>query len=278
MELLYVACALASAALHAGWNAAVKSRPNVTHAMTAQMVVSAMLMAPLLLWTGLPTAASVPWIFASALINTVTVTALLKAYTLAGFGLAYPVGRAISVLLVAPGAALFFGETLSVFGLVGVALISASLAVLAFSGRHGDGPPLRAWLWIGLAGVTTAAYVLVDAVGARASGSPIAYGCCAAITNAAIMLWRQRHADIDAASVRREAWAMLPVACAAITSYLLILWVYTKAPIAAGAALRDTSALFAIVIAVVWLREPISRTQITALILAAAAVPLLRLG
>jgi drug/metabolite transporter (DMT)-like permease len=112
----------------------------------------------------------------------------------------------------------------------------------------------------------------------RASGNAIAYGCCTSILNALVMLWRQRHSDIDLAGIRREAWAMVPAACAAIISYLLILWVYTHAPIAPASALRDTSALFAISLAVLWLKEPISRRQIAALVLAACAIPLLRLG
>lgn len=282
MEPVYVGAALASAALHAGWNAAVKARTNTSAAMTAQMVLAGALMAPILLWTGLPTVASVPWMVAASIINTVNVVALLKAYALAGFALAYPVGRAVSVLLLVPSAALLLGERLSGYGLAGVAMISASLGLLALTSRAGNGPPRQAWLWIGLAGAGSAAWVLADATGARASGNPIAYGCCAAVLNAMVMLARQRQAEIHEPKgwpkVRREFWPMLPVATASIISYLLILWVYTHAPIAAGAALRDTSALFAIVIAVLWLREPISRLQIGALVLAAAAVPLLRLG
>jgi len=70
----------------------------------------------------------------------------------------------------------------------------------------------------------------------------------------------------------------VPTAAAAMASYLLILWIWSHAPVAPAAALRDTSAVFAILIAVVWLKEPFTRTRIVAVLLAAAAVPLLRLG
>ena len=70
----------------------------------------------------------------------------------------------------------------------------------------------------------------------------------------------------------------LPVAVASMVSYLLILWVWGHAPIAPAAALRDTSAIFAVLIAVLWLKEPFTRLRIGAVILAAMAVPLLRLG
>jgi drug/metabolite transporter (DMT)-like permease len=63
-----------------------------------------------------------------------------------------------------------------------------------------------------------------------------------------------------------------------MASYLLILWVFSLAPIAPAAALRDTSALFAIVIAALFLRERFTTVRVAAVALAAAAVPLLRLG
>jgi hypothetical protein len=43
-------------------------------------------------------------------------------------------------------------------------------------------------------------------------------------------------------------------------------------------ARHDTSAVFAIVIAVAWLKEPFTRIRLVAVLLAAAAVPLLRLA
>ena len=66
------------------------------------------------------------------------------------------------------------------------------------------------------------------------------------------------------------------IAVASTASYLLILWVLSGAPVAPSAALRDTSAVFALLIAIVWLKEPFTRLQLIAILLAAAAVPLLR--
>ena len=60
MPPIDVAGALLSAALHAGWNAAVKAHPKPTEAMTAQMVLCALIVVPGLVWTGLPAAASWP--------------------------------------------------------------------------------------------------------------------------------------------------------------------------------------------------------------------------
>ena len=283
MSLLDVAAALLSALLHAGWNAAVKANRHPAQAMMAQMVLGALLVAPLLLWTGLPAAGAWPWIAGSALLNLVTVHALLRAYELGGFGIVYPVVRALAVLFVVPLAALVTGHLVGWGAFAGIAIIAAALGILAWDASRGHGPgsdglASGAIGWAALAGLGTAAYILYDAQGVRASGSPLAYGFVASICNALAMCWRQRRAGPVWPQLKGQWLYALPVAVASMVSYLLILWVWNHAPIAPAAALRDTSAVFAILIAVVWLREPLTRTRLAAVLLAAAAVPLLRLG
>lgn len=278
MEHWHVAAALLSALLHAGWNAAVKASPRPSEAMTAQMAIAALIVLPALAWTGLPAARSWIWIAASTSLNLVTVTALLKAYEHAGFGIAYPVVRALSVLLVVPLAALVAGETVSRVGLAGIALISGSLLLLALGNVRRGIAARAAAGWIGLSGATTAAYVLCDAQGVRSAGSPWAYGCLVSVTNAVAMAWWQRTYAAPWRELLAEARLASPLAIASIASYLLILWVWSRAPVAPAAALRDTSAIFAILIAALWLKEPFTRLRLAAVLLAAAAVPLLRLA
>ena len=155
--------------------------------MTAQMVMSALLGLPALLWTGLPNAAALPWIVGSTSINLVIVTALLRAYGLIGFGTAYPVVRALSVMLVTPLATLLSGELLSGYGLMGIGLIVVSLLLLAVGNKGIAAVPRSALLWMGLAGLATAGYVLCDAQGVRRAGSPLAYGFVVSTTNAAAL-------------------------------------------------------------------------------------------
>jgi drug/metabolite transporter (DMT)-like permease len=277
MTLWFVAAALLSAALHAGWNAAVKAQTKPTEAMTAQMVLSALIGLPGLLWTGFPAPAAWAWIAGSTILNLVTVTALLRAYDLVGFGMAYPMVRAMSVLMVVPFAALISGEMLSVYGFIGVALVVASLLVLA-AGSRASKIPQAAFLWIAVSGVSAAAYVMCDAQGVRHAGSPIAYGLVVGFTNAAAMSVTRGAVLKPLQMVREHALAALPIAVASTVSYLLILWVFRHAPIAPAAALRDLSSIFAVIIAVVWLKEPFTPLRLFAILLSAAAVPLLRLS
>lgn len=278
MEPTLVAAALVSALLHAGWNAAIKASRNPTHASTTQMGVAALVGLPALWWTGLPAAESVPWIVLSTAINTLTIPAMLRAYALGGFGIVYPVMRAVAVLLIVPLAALVAGEMVGGFGLAGVAVIALSLLVLAFDAARARGTSLAALGWTVATGLGTAAYVICDAQGVRASGSPWAYGIVVSLTNAAAMLVRQRHNLPSAAALPGVLGVAIPGGIASMASYLLILFVFSQAPIAPSAALRDTSALFAIIIAAVFLRERFTAVRILAVLLAAGAVPLLRLG
>ena len=278
MDGWQVAAALASAALHAGWNAAVKAGGNPRDLMTAQMLVSGAIVLPGLLWTGLPPLASWPWIAGSTAMSVVTILALLRAYEASGFGIAYPVVRALSVLLVVPMAALVSGESLTAYGFAGVGLVACSLLMLALGRPGGAVFPRRTLGWIWLAGLATAAYVLCDAQGVRSAGAPWAYGFAVSIVNGLAMYWVQHGATGSWHAIVRQLPAALPIAAASTASYMLILWVLNGAPVAAAAALRDTSAVFALAIAIVWLKEPYGRLQLLAILLAALAVPLLRLS
>ena len=278
MSPIDVAAALLSALLHAGWNAAVKANRQPAQAMMAQMVLGALLVLPLLAWTGRPATGAWPWIALSALLNLVTVSALLRAYELGGFGIVYPVVRALAVLMVVPLAALVTGHLVGAGAFSGIAIIALSLGLLAWDASRGHGVALGALGWAALAGLGTAGYILCDAQGVRASGSPLAYGFVASIANALVMCFRQRRAGPVWQQLKGQWLYATPVAIASMVSYLLILWVWNHAPIAPAAALRDTSAVFAILIAVLWLREPFTRLRIAAVLLAAAAVPFLRLG
>jgi drug/metabolite transporter (DMT)-like permease len=283
MDSWLVAAALASALLHASWHAFVKSSAQPTHAMTAQMVGSAVLSAPALFWTGLPGLAAVPWMIGSTLLSICAVSAILRGYAHGGFGVVYPMTRASSVLLVLPLAAAVAGEWPAPTGLAGVALVSGAVMLLALrSGRNQEGASgisRKALTWVLIAAVFTAGYIVCDAQGVRRAGSTLAYGLASSVANGALWLLLQHRRGIRLREVATAEWrpALLTVA-AAMSSYLLILWVYTRAPIALGSALRDTSAIFATLIALTLLKEPFDRTVVVAVALATAGSVLIRLS
>jgi drug/metabolite transporter (DMT)-like permease len=278
MDAVLVAAALLSALLHAAWNAAVKSTARPTEAMAGQMLVSAVLAGGVLVWTGPPEASALKWVGLAAVVNVFTVASLLRAYELAGYGVVYPVGRAVSTILVLPLSALLLGERIGSWAVVGVSMIAASLGLLAFSARRQRGLSMRGLAWTIASGVCIALYVMCDARGVRSSGSALAYGCVASSTNGLVMAWRQRRLGSPWRLITSFPTVTIPAGAASTLSYLLILWVWAQGPIAPAAALRDTSAVFALLIALFWIGEPFDRLRIVAVLLAAAAVPLLRLA
>ena len=277
MDTIYILAALGSALLHATWNAAVKSTGQHTAVMTGQMLVAGLVGLPVLFFVDFPRWESLVWIAASALFNVMGIKAILRAYDHGEFGLVYPMSRAIMIMLVVPLSTLLAHERLSTGAMLGIALIIAALALLALSARHGQNLSRQVLIWTGVGGVLSACTVLIDANGIRQSGSPFAYGCLTAIFNAANMAWQQRRLPGLVATIRRHAHLTLWTGVLSMVSYLLIVWVFSKAAIAGAAALRDTSSVFAVLIAMVFMKEAISRIKLLAVALAIAAIPLMRL-
>ena len=277
MDTIYILAALGSALLHATWNAAVKSTGQHTAVMTGQMLVAGLVGLPMLFFVDFPRWESLVWIAASALFNVMGIKAILRAYDHGEFGLVYPMSRAIMIMLVVPLSTLLAHERLSTGAMLGIALIIAALALLAMSARHGQNLSRQVLIWTGVGGVLSACSVLIDANGIRQSGSPFAYGCLTAIFNAANMAWQQRRLPGLVATIRRHAHVTLWTGVLSMVSYLLIVWVFSKASIAGAAALRDTSSVFAVLIAMVFMKEAISRIKLLAVALAIAAIPLMRL-
>ena len=277
MDTIYILAALGSALLHATWNAAVKSTGQHTAVMTGQMLVAGLVGLPVLFFVNLPRWESLVWIAASALFNVMGIKAILWAYDHGEFGLVYPMSRAIMIMLVVPLSTLLAHERLSTGAMLGIALIIAALALLALSARQGQNLSRQVLIWTGVGGVLSACTVLIDANGIRQSGSPFAYGCLTAVFNAANMAWQQRRLPGLVATIRRHAHVTLWTGVLSMVSYLLIVWVFSKAAIAGAAALRDTSSVFAVLIAMVFMKEAISRTKLLAVALAIAAIPLMRL-
>lgn len=281
METLHLLAALASALLHAGWNAVVKAQPEPRQVMAAQMSASALLMLPLLAWVGLPKPSAWIWVLLSTTLNVAAVRAMLRAYDSGPFGTVYPVMRACAVLGVAVVTPLLLGERLSAAAASGVLLVVAALAGLALDARRasaGAGFDGRSLSWTLLAGALAAAYVLADAAGVRESGDAVAYGSAVSVANAGVMAWASRDQGSPWRLLRQHGRVAWPVAVASMLSYLAILWVFRHAPVAPAAALRDTSSVFAMLIAVLWLKEPLGPRRLLVLGLALSGVALLRLG
>lgn len=277
MDTPLVLAALLSALLHAAWTAAIKHTGQPTEAMTGQMMVAALVGLPLLLWLPWPRLEAWGWMAAGAFCNWLGLLSLLRAYERGAYGAVYPLSRATMVLVIAPLSLAFAGEQLSVAAWAGVACIALSLLLMASQARAGQRLGASVLGWTLLGGVLSAVCVMLDVKGIRASGSPLSYACCNAALNASLMFLRQRTRPGLWPAIARHRHVVWTTGVTSMASYFLIVWVFAQAPMAISAALRDTSAVFAVLISVFVMKERLGPLQLVAVVVAACAVPLLRL-
>jgi drug/metabolite transporter (DMT)-like permease len=263
---------LFAAALHAGWNALVRAGTDRLLDTARIAAGSALVAAPLLVFLPLPAVESLPFLLASGLIHVVYFALVAATYRVGDLSLVYPLMRGTAPGLTAFSAALLLGEWPRTWGWVGVFLIAGGVLLIAFDARKTAGPKQ---VPIGLALATAAVvvlYTMVDGVGARRSGNAFSYtGWMMVLTavgfSPTVFFIRRQRERVDS-----DRWwrVVLFGGGGSFASYALALWAMTRAEIALVAALRETSIVFGTLIAVVLLRERVSRWRILAVTLVVA--------
>jgi drug/metabolite transporter (DMT)-like permease len=163
---------LFAAALHATWNAVVKSVTDRLALMAVMGLATVAVCVPMALLVTAPRAAAWPEIAGSVLLHVVYNLLLIETYRHGEYNQVYPVARGIAPPTVAVASVLIVGETLSAVQTVGVLIVSGGLMVLAHGSRH---EPKRALVFAVLTGLLIASYTVVDGVGVRRSDSVLGY-------------------------------------------------------------------------------------------------------
>lgn len=225
-----------------------------------------------------PAAAAWPFVAASTAIHWAYYGFLGRAYRAGDLSLVYPVARGAAPLFVALGALLVAGETLPLPAWAGIATVSAGIFLiarpsrLARQGRGGLAAALAT-------SVAVAAYSVVDGIGVRASGQPLAYVAWLFAAEALFAGWvlgsrRRRLSSLGGGTV------LLGLAGGLVSAatYGLVLHAKTLAPIAMVSAMRETSVLFAALLGVVLFREGPAGRRLGAAGVVAAGVVLIALA
>jgi drug/metabolite transporter (DMT)-like permease len=247
---------LFAAALHAAWNALIKSGSDkLTEAVLLSLGAGtvAVLLLPFL---PLPATASWPFLGVSIVIHSLYFYLVALAYRGADLSFAYPLMRGSAPLMTALLATLLFGEHLSTGAWLGILFLCGGILGLAVD-VGGITAQHHAWA-IGLGNAAViAAYTIVDGLGVRAAGHAASYVLWMFLLNAIPLLLIGLRLDRRAIVPVRPAVAgrAFLAGCCAVGSYGLALWAMTRVPIAVVAALRETSVLFGTAIAVVALKE-----------------------
>jgi drug/metabolite transporter (DMT)-like permease len=252
---------LAGALLHASWNGLVRASADKQLDAIANSAGSGLISVAIALWLPAPATESLPWIAASIAIHVLYYRFLAGAYRWGELSYTYPVMRGGAPMIVAVTSLLVFGEALAQSHWAGIALVCCGVVALAH-GAHDS----RATAFAVANALVIAAYTLVDATGARASGAPISYALWLCVgngmVNCAIGLGL-RGAAMPAYLRLRWKRALLGGACS-MASYGIALWAMTRAPVALVAVLRETSVIFAAVIGVLFLGEKMTRRRLAA--------------
>ncbi len=280
MNSTVVGAVLFGALLHASWNALVKSRTD-TFMVTVLVGGGAGLLSALgLLLLPAPAAASWPYIAASIAIQLAYYALLVAAYRNGDMSHAYPLMRGSAPLLVALASGPLIGERLGLVQWLAVACICGGILTLFFTTRAKHAGAGSTTVFALLTACMIAAFTLVDGVGVRKSGAPLAYTMWIFMGNGiGLVAWAFARRPGELASYARVHLHVLLLGGAAnLGSYALALWAMTRAPVAAVAALRETSILFAVAIAALLLREKVSAQRLAAVALVACGAVAMRLG
>ncbi len=268
---------LASALLHATWNAWVKSRSDPAGALVALVIGAIWPSALILAFSGLPVNAAWGWIAATIALAVPGQALLGSAYREGDFAVAYPIIRGLNPLLLAVAAVPVFGERLAAPNLIGVMCVSLGIALIGWeASRRSRTMTARGLGFAALAAALGATSVLTDSKGARIAGDPFSYAPLIALGNGLGMLaYQVRRQDVPALLARHWRVALLgPVVSTA--SYLLAIWSLMRAPVALVVSLRETSMLFAVAIGAALLRERVGLWRWAAVAIVFAGVLLIR--
>ena len=278
MTVFLLVLVLATALMHASWNAIVKvvsdrlvslALVNFTHTLIALAALP---------FVGLPNSESWPYLIASVVIHQAYYAGLVMQYRFGDLGQVYPLARGASPLLVAAAAWIWAGEALGPGALMAILLITGGIMYLALSGR-GQGGNRLAVAWALFTALTIAGYSVADGLGGRAAGDTLAYIVWLFLLDGLplpLVLPLLRGPVELAASLRRYWLPGLFGGVLSSTAYGVVIWVMSLAPLAIVTALRETSVIAAALIGMLFLSDPFGGRRILATCLVALGIAVLQ--
>lgn len=269
---------LGAAFLHAAWNAVVKVGTSKIGAMLVVSLAEIAIGLGVVLLRPAIDPSAWPWVAAACLTHLAYKSFLTFAYERGDLSRVYPIARGAAPMLVALVGAATLEDAVSSRDYAGILLLGLGILLMArgvFASRE-DRRLLPLALGSALA---TATYTLIDGLGARVSGEPVAYVGWIFVGGgtlfaAVMLLWK----GPSVVPGRPRDWALGSLGSAAsFGSYAVSIWAMTIAPIAVVAAMRETSILFAVLIGWLLFGERMDGPKWMAVGLIVAGVALTRL-
>jgi hypothetical protein len=207
---LVTAAVLLAAVTHASWNAIAHRITDKLAGFTLIMGGGVLIDAVLACFAAFPAAEAWPYLLASALVHIVYFALLMKSFRLGDFGQVYPIARGTAPLVVA---AVIAHEVPDGWAAAGIAVSWAGLTGVALA-----------------TGLSIAAYIVLDGLGVRASGSSLGYIAWLMVVEGlavpAYAVWRWRRET--GAVLRPFAGLGLLGAALSVAAYAVVLWAQTS--------------------------------------------------
>ncbi|MDR5858560.1 EamA family transporter [Halomonas eurihalina] len=257
---------LASALMHASWNALVKVGLDRLLSISLIQVGCGIIALFGVAFVPLPNAAAWPWLLVSVILHIGYNIFLARSYRVGDLGQIYPIARGCAPLLVTLIGIALLSDQPSALGYAGIGLLVLGILCMAFPGGRHYRLEHASLVNALITSAFIAGYTLADGSGARANGDAIGYviwlflldGCGMLLVLVAL------HGTRTLPQLGRHWRVGLIGGALSLGAYGVTIWAMTQAPIALVAALRETSVLFAIAIGMIWLKEPLRRERLLA--------------
>lgn len=270
---------LGSALLHAGWNYLVKASGERLLDTATLALGGSVLAASCLPWFGWLASASLPWLAISVVIHVAYFVVLIETYRHTDLSVAYPLMRGAAPVFVMLAFPLYEGNP-GLPMMLGVVLLCSGVTLPALIGLRRGIVEARGLGWALLNALVIACYTIVDGMGVRISGEPLAYTLWLFFLDAwgilAIAAWR--HPGKLACHLKKRWRFGLVGAIATVGSYSIVLWAMSVASIIAVAAIRETSVIFAALLGARYLREAMGNLRIGAALLVVSGAVVIRMS
>ena len=280
METTTFLLVLLAALLHASWNALVKTTNDRLLTIASIHLIAAMAGIGLIFNTSPPNSASYPYIALSTVIHWGYYIFLAGAYRVGDLSQVYPIARGCAPLLVAGAGILLAKEYLTGFALGGISLACFGIVLLSCE----KGLPWkenRKLLIFGFAtGLSIALYTVVDGLGVRQSGEPLAYiGWLLMIEgltfSSFIYLLRRQ----ELFQHWKLGWSRLVFGgLTSAGAYGIVVYVMNANPMAIVSALREVSVILAAIIGTLVLKESFGKFRLVAAFIITTGIVIMNLS
>lgn len=283
MSLTALALVLTAAMVHATWNYFLKKANATRPFWWLVYIITAIITVPALFVydpEALRNITPVGWlvIALSAPIHVIYGQVLQIGYKKSDYSIVYPTARGTGPLITVLSAVLILGDRPSFWGWIGIALILASIVLLAMPHKQDKQTQelrIRAGIFWGvLTGCFIAGYSFCDAWAVQQSTglNPMTFYFPSIAVRALVFApfimmhanWKQESVEILTTPRLQKALAVVTVGSP--LAYLLVLYAMTMAPLAYVAPSREVGMMIGVVLGGLLLRERLSITRLSGVI------------